>query len=369
MFNITGWLSTNLLATVTSFRRLNDSSPGYTLSVYFWKFSDDYRDCVTWTSTVPMSGIRANALPEVYWKELCRVGFGLAIDRVPVTGRTVADSYATVRSGELPQLTFSKIMDRSYLFSGVLNPDWGDLAYDCYSQIQLWNSNAIAYGKDLTMITAAAKDLVASVKSLLLQKDAAGAAKHIADLFLSCRYGWYLSAVDTMSLLTADYDAAYPEGRCKRSSMYTYFRRGYTIEARMSVYCRPYSDSISDLASLLQMFDVELTLENIWDLIPYSFVVDWVVNVGDTLSRLDMCAQLDRFKIFLTGQTLKVTTQLAADKIPQLKDMIGHVNAKSYKRVYKPDVVIPPSLASSRNSDQNFKHWIEGSALAIQRVR
>jgi hypothetical protein len=115
------------------------------------------------------------------------------------------------------------------------------------------------------------------------------------------------------------------------------------------------------------MIDLEITAENIWDLIPYSFVVDWVVNVGGLLDRLDILSKLDSFDIFLTGRSLKASTSLAADKIWQLSSCAGTVLARYYKRDYTSDV-FPPSLASSRLFNQNYSHWLEGSALAVQRL-
>jgi hypothetical protein len=260
-----------------------------------------------------------------------------------------------------------KFLEYTDVFRGKLNPVWGDLAYDCYSQIQLWDSNGLAYGRDLSRITIAVRDLVKSAKSILRLRSPKAAAKQMADLFLSFRYGWSLTCKDTLSLLEMDYERAYPHGRCKRSSSFTYFRDGVTITARMAIYCRPYSNCISELAGFLQMIDLEITAENIWDLIPYSFVVDWVVNVGGLLDRLDILSKLDSFDIFLTGRSLKASTSLAADKIWQLSSCAGTVLARYYKRDYTSDV-FPPSLASSRLFNQNYSHWLEGSALAVQRL-
>lgn len=37
----------------------------------------------------------------------------------------------------------------------------------------------------------------------------------------------------------------------------------------------------------LQQFGLKLSLENVWDIIPYSFVVDWFFHIGDILSDLE----------------------------------------------------------------------------------
>jgi hypothetical protein len=360
------WLRSNVVVAFTNFAQL-DSSTGYSLSVRYLKFSDDFKKYIPVNLSLAMSKETRSYTGSALMDAIAKSVLGDSILRTP-TLDSASLGFKTVSVGYDQIIPPFKIEDRTDIFKGELNPVWGDLAYDCYSQIQLWNSNGLAYGKDMVLITRAARDLVRVAKSLMLRKDLPGTAKSLADLFLSFRYGWCLTAKDTISLLQADYERAYPQGRCKRSSSYSYFRNGVTITARMSVFCRPYSDCVSELAGFLSMMDFDFSLENLWDLVPWTFVIDWVVNVGDLLNRFDMLGNMDKFSIFLTGQTLKATTVVTASQIEQLRSMSGTVTAKYYKRVYGPDV-IPPSLASSRNSDQKFNHWLEGSALAIQRIR
>lgn len=363
---VVGWVRSNLACSFQVFRRLDDSA-SVTVYTTVWKFSDDWSMCAIYGLSVPCSTLPSSSVWQAYWTLISdrvfsdSVGRSLTLvvaDRVLITTRN---------SGPIEVPSFN-VYDRSRIFRGELNPDWGDLAYDCYKQIQLWSNNAIAYVRDLTMVTRSLKELVNIAKSLLGSKNPVKLAKSLADLFLSFRYGWFLTAKDTVSLIGADYDYAYPEGRCKRSTAFTYFRNGVTTVARMSVYCRPYSDCISELDGFLRMMDLELTLENIWDLVPFSFVVDWIVNVGGLLDRMDQMGSLDKYQIFLTGKSLKATTLLAAEEIPELAGMVGPIYSRYYKRVYSTDVT-QPSLVSSRDSSQKFNHWIEGSALAIQRLR
>jgi hypothetical protein len=361
------WPMTHLLCHYWSCVR-TDQTTSYSLNYKCWKFSDDFSKFISWTGQTTLPGSYRRESWDTLSEVIRDIVIGDSMLRVPSTLSSAASYQFWKTIGPLTYNLPEINLDRTEVFSGELNPVWGDLAYDCYSQIQLWDGNGLAYGRDLTLITRAIRDLVLSAKALFLSKNPVQALKTLADLFLSFRYGWSLTCKDTLDLLAMDYDRAYPLGRCKRSSSYTYYRNGYAIEARMSVYCLPYSKSVSELAGFLQMIDLEITAENIWDLIPYSFVVDWVVNVGDILDRLDMIAQLDRFNILLSGQTLKVSAPVDVSKIGRIPDMVGTVDATYYKRNYTTDT-IPPSLISSRDSNQKFNHWLEGSALAIQRVR
>ena len=357
------WPRSYLSVAFASSCQLDDATKTTDVSAYVAKYNADHTLFVS--KAITFAAPAGLDWPAVQQKVTERAVLEAA-SMTPVSS-VAASSYETTFESAFSEVSPKRLTDRSYLFGGELNPVWGDLAYDCYSQIQLWNSNGLSYGRDLMMITTSVRELVASAKSLLVQKNLPSFAKNMADLFLSFRYGWSLTSKDTLSLLETDYSRAYPMGRCKRSSSYTYFRDGNSITARMAVYCRPYSDSVSELAGFLQMMDLDLTAENIWDLIPLSFVVDWVANVGDVLDRFDKLAQLDRYSIFLTGRSLKASTTVAPDRIPGLQSVVGTISATYYKRQYGTDV-IPPSLSSSRTSNQKFSHWLEGTALVVQRL-
>lgn len=45
-----------------------------------------------------------------------------------------------------------------------------------------------------------------------------------------------------------------------------------------------------DASSFFKVFNAKISLVNTWDAIPWSFVVDWFLHVGDVLERLEACA-------------------------------------------------------------------------------
>lgn len=253
-------------------------------------------------------------------------------------------------------------------FPQDLNPDsWGDLASDCYSQIQCWDGNAAAYFRDSLLLVPAAKSTISSVKAVLSGGNPVQVAKSLASLFLSFRYGWCLQARDTMSLLAIDFDRAYPLGLARRSTSRSYYRNGVPVTARMGVYFNPFSDKLTELGGFLRAVDLDFTLENIWDLVPLSFVVDWFTGLGDLFERMDQMAQLDSFGIRLIGRSLKTAKSLVYQKTSGRTDWHGIVTAVYYKRQYQTEP-IQPSLISYRNPNQNFDHWLEGTALIVQRL-
>jgi hypothetical protein len=44
----------------------------------------------------------------------------------------------------------------------------------------------------------------------------------------------------------------------------------------------------SDVKGACKQFNLELSAYNMWDLIPYSFVVDWFLHIGDLLERYEL---------------------------------------------------------------------------------
>lgn len=254
------------------------------------------------------------------------------------------------------------------MFPQDLNPvSWGDLAADCYSQIKTWDGNAAAYLRDSVLLVKAAKDTIALAKNIFVSKNPVQAAKSLASLFLTFRYGWCLQVKDTLSLLAIDYDRAYPHGLARRSSSRTYFRNGVPVTARCGVYFMPYSSKLTELEGFLRSVDFEFTLENLWDFVPLSFVVDWFTGLGDLFGRMDAMAQLDSFDVRLTGRSIKTAKSLPYQKTSGKTDWQGTIDATYYKRVYQTEP-IQPSLISYRNPSQKFDHWLEGTSLIVQRL-
>lgn len=364
-----GWpTSTLCVAFYTQRTNLSGSQTTYNFSsINYWKFSDDYSKVIFGTVAVPGNPypIGVNAGWEEYYAAIAPVVIPVTVGLVPnspilsnlpVTSLVTSDDLlATLK----PSLDWEGRLDRA-------NPVWGDLAADCYSQISLWDSNGLAYMKDLIGLGEFVKSTVSAVHSLI-SLNPKTLLKDLADVFLSFRYGWCLTAKDTVSLVTSDYDALYPQGRCKRSSAYTYLtNEGMLATARMAVYCRPYSNSISELGSFLELMDLDLTAENLWDLVPYSFVVDWFFNLGGIFERMDQWNKIDNFDIFLTGRSLKGTEVVDLNEIWGLHSVVGTCKLHYYKRTYTTDV-FKPSLISFR-SGQKFDHWLESSALVVQRL-
>ncbi|DAD50652.1 maturation protein [ssRNA phage SRR6960799_6] len=347
----------------------NSDTIKYGTSVYgtIYLFSDD------WTKFGSINfGAQYKKVPAgVNWQDILTLAsddlYKKSLEITPATLSTRIfglnrSSTADIDSIHLPALS------REGLFPEDLNPSWGDLAADCYSQIQLWGGNGSAYVRDFLGMGQSAKSTIALVRDIFVAKNPIAAAKDIAGIFLSFRYGWMLTAKDTCSLVASDYDRLYLNGRVKRSSSRSYARNGTRVVARCSVYCRPYSNCVSDLDRWLKLMDFDMTLENLWDFVPLSFVVDWFTGLGDVLNRMDLWGKLEEFDIFLTGRSIK-TSVILTDRDFPTANAVGAVFATYYKREYTTEP-IKPSIASYQagSTPSGFNHWLEATSLVVQRL-
>jgi hypothetical protein len=343
-----------------------------TLSGYIYRFSGNFASMVSKpylrAFTNGDSPLPFNASWEAYldyWEQDMRI-FSLSM----IPSEPISKAYALLRGsiGGLEDV-YLPHYEKDELFPEDLTPHWGDLAADCYDQISLWSGNGGAYVRDMLQLSSLAKETISLVKDVAISKNPVAAAKSIASLFLSFRYGWYLNAVDTCSLVQADYDRLYREGRVKRSSSRNYVRNGTSVTARMSVYCRPYGNVVSDLVRWLKLMDFYPTWDNLWDLVPLSFVVDWFTGIGDVLKRTDLLRERSEHDITLTGFSVKTSVVLGSADKPLVSNAVGAVTATYYKRWYSTFPINPSVTSYAQSSKDGFTHWLEGSALVIQRMK
>lgn len=120
--------------------------------------------------------------------------------------------------------------------------------------------------------------------------------------------------------------------------------------------------------NIRQMFvlDVFPTLENVWDLIPFSFVVDWFVNVGDTLATIDFNTYTSVLKIKGVIRTTKITTNIPIGALiaPSTGGIVcGSVSFVDYHRRLESQLPRPSSRLGLSNP---LNHWAEGGLLFIK---
>jgi hypothetical protein len=132
----------------------------------------------------------------------------------------------------------------------------------------------------------------------------------------------------------------------------------------LNVYYIPYGQISSDIYALSEALDLVPDLSNIWDSIPFSFVVDWFTNVGDLAQKCD--------DWFTLTQQHKVLGSIESSKISyryQPEGYFGDLIFDRYQRTcYKDWYPIPTFSFQLKNPVTNIYHWLEGSALVVSNI-
>lgn len=138
----------------------------------------------------------------------------------------------------------------------------------------------------------------------------------------------------------------------------------YSLEQHVKLCLSDEDSALNSLIRDLDSYGFLPTFKRLWDLVPFSFVIDWLVQIGDLLDRADKIGRLLKLDIHycVLSQKRIVTSRLQAS--PSLP-ISGQFSWSHYHRWVQVRAPLPPlSLqASSTASD----HWLEATALILQR--
>lgn len=245
--------------------------------------------------------------------------------------------------------------------SSLQERHYGDLVLEASQKLNINHVNMIAFLRDIRHPS----EMFPKLKNLLVLKNMAGG-------YLSIHYG----LLPTISDLKEIYEAMVRRkphidkyGFTTSSSSFSCRSSLDNIEntleqhAKIAVY-----DEDSDLLRLangLESIGVFPTFENVWDLIPYSFVIDWFINIGDLLERVDTRLRLMRYEVKYTTLSRKLTRSVSIQPTPQTP-YTGTVKKVSYKRWAPDQCPVPPLSLSTQLLSPS--HWLEAGALIIQRA-
>jgi hypothetical protein len=137
-----------------------------------------------------------------------------------------------------------------------------------------------------------------------------------------------------------------------------------TVEKRIKIAIDNEDCDFSELARKIDSMGFSLTLSNLWDLVPYSFAIDWFVNVGDFLDRVDTRLRILRLNIQYATMSHKETRSCYL--LPSLNAPIyGQFSQVLYTRWTSDQCPVPTLL--SNNTITATDHWLEAGALLLQR--
>jgi hypothetical protein len=240
------------------------------------------------------------------------------------------------------------------------------------------NINTLMYLKDFTEMSK----LVNSFTDLISKGIS---PKTVSSAYLAEHYGVRLTIADTKELIhriqranrTMQDSYQYSRGACIRAL------EGpcgpVDVDGRVSVLFSGVPTKVSWLASQLVRWDLVPTPRVIWDLIPYSFVVDWIAHVGDDLTSLD--AWLASWSITQKRCCWSVKTSVELDPATlgaalatqdmSLVDCSGSVVLTGYRRQYQEFAPAPSSGLDLTELDPSWSQsrLYEIAALTISSLR
>lgn len=296
--------------------------------------------------------------PEVYFADLIDEAILLAPTLVTVVDLTLRTFYRPdlailfKTSSVSPSLVdrickdVRKFADRAV--SNVAPPDknvWSDLCVASIQDCQNVSINSIAYAKDIMALRNEIKstlDLMRNWKN----------PRTYLRLFLSSKYGVPLtmsdtkklvSAVDRLSQSIATWNKSFSVVRSRTSDQPSSAYRsseGFSRTFNYKVYYTPVDSRVLDCIRTLMNWDVWPTLENDWDLIPLSFILDWFIGINELCSRIDTAIYsqyLDVLSVVATTKTVgDISRSMSSYGVNDVKFTVSR-----YDRICKSKLDIP----------------------------
>jgi hypothetical protein len=260
-----------------------------------------------------------------------------------------------------------------------------------------------------SILSIGRKGITKSLKPLGKQMFTAAAAG--SSLYLSAKYGTRLTVADTKELYKAyrrfvspdgilDVKSlagtlqrireAYEKAFCSFSSVVRAKSKVGKMKIDVSKFVDPlevsdveYQTTVSiryhnrrqdaqPVLNVLRQMDLYPTATNIWDAIPYSFVVDWFIPVEELLEQVDVWEQLSWLDIISYTKSIKATCTASINLADSglsglvLGDKLDYT-ITFYQRVVQSHLDTPVWDSSLRFTDKSAKHVPELTALMVQK--
>lgn len=238
---------------------------------------------------------------------------------------------------------------------------FGDLAQDCVDQQRWVDTNGIAFIKDLIEI----KRLVPKVGKLTNPKT-------YANLFLWWKYGVESTSRDFFTydkaIRAADKTASSVRPREYHASHRAsgkWLRSAVTSEYHYKVLVAPFDSRVMNIIRSLREWGMYPSLEGSWDLLPYSFVVDWFADVSSALHGLDTNIFAQYYDVSNVLFSSKYVSTVDAEQILPASGLTGTIKFTRYTRLTRSSLhrTIP-----RLGNPGEFHNFAELTSLIVQKL-
>lgn len=233
---------------------------------------------------------------------------------------------------------------------------YGDLAMDAANNRFAITENFLESAIGLLSMKSLIKSLTSKISKL---KDL---PKEAANKFLALSYGVLPMQSDFEAIIKAVNRIPHQDrfGYRVESATDTAFGNGIRHTRRVHLSL---SGPGPEITNPFRNAGFALTPENLWNIVPYSFVVDWFVDISAILSDIQTHSDF---------VSLPVAYAMTSDKI--IRDLVineenctGNLEIIAYSRQISENPPQPNYIGSSMSSPSAHKNWLEGSALIFQR--
>lgn len=189
--------------------------------------------------------------------------------------------------------------------------------------------------------------------------------KDLAGLFLGMKYGVLPMPDDAETVFGTLFrvftDPVYPGQRLKLAAKETYADSGATV----LINCTAITDVVDSTLVLHGRLGITDMMTEIWNCIPFSFVVDWFTGIGGQIAsrELDFLWRGLKIRELCVGYTAFVDAETLSSFVSSDLELSGSIMI--YSREYLTEV--PETFVDPVDIVGNLRrHWAEGLALTVQ---
>lgn len=283
------------------------------------------------------------------------------------------------------------------------SPVWSELMLEAMHDSTYLDNNMLMFVKDIVSMkddfqnlrdagVTLGNDLTAGFSKASLKSDirkwerkhGRKLAKDVCNVYLPLIYGYKLTfdeAVEIGEKLAEKSghwgDIFKPYQARKSRHIFGSSKAGNSLTVKASylanLQCK--DNSFSEMYAVLQHTGLQIGLNDAWDWIPYSFCVNWVVDVSNFLDSIDCYGWQCNYDLISCVKSNLTTLDYIVDErllCGQLQSALGQtLSVESYKRWVEFSFDPPPFFTDfdvKQTIENLWYHRTEGAALILQRL-
>lgn len=260
---------------------------------------------------------------------------------------------------------------------------WSTMVQTAIESAHAWDNNMLALINDIVHLRVDVESMCSTVKKLaddtkILVNTGHGiraVTQSAASTYLGNKYGYGLTVDDCWSVGEAVRDIRKRAKSLKYGVQKLRARYSSTISTNLCDYSVKYAymarvekcdSAIMSLIRSAMSWDLYPTTANMWDFVPYSFVVDWLVDIGGLLETIDASLEKAYLPVRSITKSVKITSLQTEPKRFWGRGATGVVSISYYRRF--PSFDWDPLLPILRPGSGLNGHFLESAALIIQRI-